>query len=106
MAYKLIPRLLHAVIHRIEFSRIEAEPGPFHGEPVYHFEITVNDEPHSFDVVLYGDSGCSLQPRPEVFGTLKYPDGFFCGIVHRFHQGEAFTFPLDVGDIGIVVPRR
>ena len=102
MPFKLIPRPLHTTILRIEFVREEPRSGPLLGGPWYHVDLLVNGESHSCEVRLLEHRGFSLPKGLEVFGPLKYPVSLLGNYVRRFAEGEAFDFPIDLGDIGKV----
>lgn len=102
MPYKLVPRLLRTNILSIQFVRSEVDPTGVLTGPVYRVEMTVNGDPCSFDLQLVHTTGFALLDGPDVFGNLKYPARAIAAIVRRFHEGEAFTFPIDLGDIGKV----
>ena len=102
MAFKLIPRLLHTTILRIEFVREEPRTSPLRGGPIYRIDIIVNGDPYSCEVQLMELQGFGFRGQPRVFGPLKYPVGILGSYVRRFAEGEAFDFPIDLGDIGKV----
>jgi hypothetical protein len=100
MSYKVLPRPLHTKINAIEFLRVEQQRKSafLRGQPVYRIDLTVNDQLCSYEVTLTTASGFSASM--EVFSPLRTPTHIVGQYVRRFANGEAFSFPLDLGDIG------
>jgi hypothetical protein len=105
MVFKVFPRLLQTTINGIEFLRVEHgyKSERFRDAPVYRVDLTVNGQPYSYEVTLTGGSDpetAGFSTHMNVFDPLRTPPRVVGRIVRRFAEGEVFSFPLDLGDIG------
>jgi hypothetical protein len=104
VSYRVLPRTLHTTINGIEFLRVEHgyKAKRFRDAPVYRIDLTVNGQPYSCEVMITGSTPATqgFSAYMEVFDPLRTPSHIVGDYVRRFANGEAFVFPLDLGDIG------
>ena len=77
MSYKVYPRPLHTTINKIEFLRVEHgyKSKLFRDAPVYRVDLTVNDRPYSYDVIIVGGSNpatTGFSAHMAVFQALRH----------------------------------
>lgn len=102
MAYTPKARLLQTTVDYIELIRVDSGPNRLECGPVYRVGVTVNGTPYSMEIRVLPETGYHAEGRPKVFGPLKDPESIIAEVVRRFSEGESFTFPIDLGDIGEV----